>query len=428
MLIAADDTDSSTWMCTTFLATELVRAFPDHDLIGLPRLVRLNPAVPWKTRGNGALCIRIGKGKGLPRLVGHMDGRDLFCYASSSGEPDIEEVLERSQCVLRQWSQLDDSDPGLVVTVTPPRSQLYERAVKRIIDKEEAVAALREAGARTVELNSGRGLIGAASASAWKPLDRTYEVLTYRERGRWGLPREVAADDIAALDGRFPSTFNNFDLQACRPAIVPHTHCPILYGVRGDSHLELIKAMRSIASEPVDRWLLFITNQGTDDHVISEWQELVPNSTYLVEGEVLSVPSTVPGGHVIFTMSTKVGPLECAAYEPSKSFRNLVRSLRPGDLLKAIGELREQPRTLNLEKFQLVRAAPSFTKVSNPSCPSCGRHMKSIGKGQGYRCRECGTKTLEPVREAEERDITPGWYEPPVCARRHLAKPLKRML
>ncbi len=427
MLIAADDTDSSTWMCTTFLATELVRAFSDHDLIGLPRLVRLNPAVPWKTRGNGAICIRIGKGKGQPRLVGHMEGRDLYCYARSRQEPDAYEVLERSRRVLEQWSQLDDSDPGLVVTAAPPRPQLYERAVRRIIDKQEALEALREAGARTFELNSGRGLIGAASAAAWRPVDRTYEVLTYRERERWGSSREVSAADIGALDARFPSTFNNYDLQACRPAIVPHTHCPILYGVRGDSPLELLGAMRSIVSEPVDRWMMFITNQGTDDHVVREWQELVPDSTYLVEGEVTTAPFTLQGGHVIFSMSTKAGPLDCAAYEPSKGFRNVVRSLRSGDLIRVIGELRERPRTLNLEKFQLVRAAPSFIKLSNPSCPTCGRNMKSIGKGQGFRCRECGTKAFEPVREPEIRALAPGWYEPPVCARRHLSKPLKRM-
>ncbi len=72
MFIAADDTDSSTWMCTTFLATELVEEFRDYDLIGLPRLVRLNPAVPWKTRGNGAICIRIGRGVG-DKNVGRSD-------------------------------------------------------------------------------------------------------------------------------------------------------------------------------------------------------------------------------------------------------------------------------------------------------------------------------------------------------------------
>ena len=95
MFIAADDTDSSTWMCTTFLATELVRATAEWDLIGLPRLVRLNPAVPWKTRGNGAICIRVGRGAGEPRLCGRLDGRDLVCYARSAGEPDADEVMAR---------------------------------------------------------------------------------------------------------------------------------------------------------------------------------------------------------------------------------------------------------------------------------------------------------------------------------------------
>jgi tRNA(Ile2)-agmatinylcytidine synthase len=426
MFIAADDTDSSTWMCTTFLATELVRAFPELDLIGLPRLVRLNPAVPWKTRGNGAICINLGHGKGQPRLVGNIGGRDLFSYARSDEEPDIDDVMSRCQEVLRQWSQLDDSDPGLVVTIRPPAPELYWRAVRHIIEKKEALDALARVGGRTFELNSGRGVIGAASAAAWKPLDRTYEVLTYRQRERWGTPREASAEDISELDARFPSTFNNYDQNDRRPAIIPHTSCPILYGIRGDSLLDLVPAMRSIRSEPVDRWMLFISNQGTDDHVISDWKQLSPNSSYLIEGEVVGLPSTVPGGHVIFPLLTKDGTIECAAYEPSKSFRNVARALRPGDQIKVVGELREAPRTLNLEKLEVVRTAAYHSKVSNPSCPSCGRKMKSIGKGQGYRCRECSTKTAEAVNEEEERTIEPGWYEPPVCSRRHLSKPLKR--
>jgi len=428
MLIAADDTDSSTWMCTTFLATELVRALPDLDLIGLPRLVRLNPAVPWKTRGNGAICIRVGKGRGTPRLIGRIGGRDLLCYVRSAGEPDQDTVMERCQAVLREWSQLDDSDPGLVVTAKAPDPRLYERAVRRIIDKEEALAALGDADASVLELNSGRGVIGAASAAAWRPMDRTYEILAYRARERWGRPREVSAEDVGRLDPRFPSTFNNYDAEDGRPAIIPHTTCPVLYGIRGDSPLDLIAAMRSVRSEPVDRWMMFITNQGTDDHVIREWTELEPNSSYLVEGEVLNAPVTVPGGHVIVPLSTKAGRLECAAYEPSKRFRDIVRALRAGDIVQVVGELREAPRTLNIEKLNLVRAAASARKVSNPSCSSCGRKMKSTGRGQGYRCRECGTKAPSAVTVPETRSIAPGWYEPPVCARRHLSKPVKRML
>ncbi|MBI0584801.1 MAG: DUF1743 domain-containing protein [Methanomassiliicoccus sp.] len=427
MYIAADDTDSSTWMCTTFLATELVRALPDLDLIGLPRLVRLNPAVPWKTRGNGAICIRVGEGAGHPRWMGRMDGRDLFCYARSKSEPSASEVLDRCVPVMERWSQTDDADPGLVVTPRPPSPELYRRAVSRIIDKEEALAALREVGALTYEINSGRGLIGAASAAAWRPMDRTYEVLTYRRRERWGLPREVSERDIAQLDQRFPSTFNNYEHIACRPAIVPHTTCPVLYGVRGDSPLQLIAAQASIGSEEVDRWMMFITNQGTDDHIIADWTDLAPNSSYDVEGEVLAPPRTIPGGHVIVALGTSAGPLDGAAYEPSKGFRDIVRELRPGDRVRVMGELRESPRTLNIEKLEVKALAPSAVKVSNPRCPQCGRRMRSAGRGAGYRCRECGTKAPSAVFRPEDRRLVPGWYEPPVCARRHISKPLKRM-
>ncbi|MDW5561645.1 MAG: tRNA(Ile)(2)-agmatinylcytidine synthase [Methanomassiliicoccus sp.] len=427
MFIAADDTDSSTWMCTTFLATELVRALSDHDLIGLPRLVRLNPAVPWKTRGNGAICIRVGRGIGQPRLCGHMDGKDVLCYARSQEDPDPDEIMARCWPVVERWSQRDDSDPGLVVTAEAPEGELYRHAVRRIIDKEEALAALRGVGARTFEINSGRGLIGAAAAAAWRPMDRTYEVLAYRERERWGRPREVSPEDIALLDRRFPSTFNNYEHVAGRPAIVPHTTCPVLYGIRGDSPLDLVKAASSVASEPVDRWLMFITNQGTDDHIITAWDRLVPNSSYLVEGNVATMPATIPGGHVIFALSTRDGDVDCAAYEPSKGFRAIVRQLRPGDRVQVMGELREAPRTLNIEKLNVLSLARSMVKLSNPPCPACGRRTKSAGQGQGYRCRECGTKGLEATMQEEVRQIGPGWYEPPVCTRRHLSKPLKRM-
>lgn len=427
MYVAADDTDSSTWMCTTFLATELVAAMGDLDLIGPPRLVRLNPAVPWKTRGNGAICLRVGRGAGLRRSIGRIGGREVFCYPRSTGEPDAGEVMERCSRVMDKWSQLDDSDPGLVISERRPDPGLYRRAVSRIITKEEALEAVRKVGGTTYQLNSGRGIIGAASAMSWVPMDRTYEVLTYRRRDRWGTPRDVSVEDVSLIDERFPSTFNNFDHHSGRPAIIPHTTCPILYGVRGDSAMELIEAYRSIASEEVERWMLFMTNQGTDEHIIRQWTALEANSSYEVVGTVAGMPHTVPGGHVIFRLASQGEEVDCAAYEPSKEYRQVARALRPGDRVRVLGELRETPRTLNIEKMEVLELAPSRLKVANPSCPQCGRRMKSVGAGQGYRCRECGTKKRDPVTEGEERSLKPGWYEPPVCSRRHLSMPLSRM-
>ncbi|WP_400259938.1 TiaS agmantine-binding domain-containing protein [Candidatus Methanomassiliicoccus intestinalis] len=424
MYVAVDDTDSSTWMCTTFLATELIRALDDLDLIGFPRLVRLNPAVPWKTRGNGALCIRVGKGSGKRQYIGNIANREIFCYETLEEEPEMDEVFHRSVELVKEWSQTDHADPGLVVCKETPHPSLYEKAVHRIISKEEVISYLNM-DHRLFQINKGRGIIGAAASISWVPDDYTYEILAYRERVKWGTQRYVDAEDVRQLDTLFPSTFNNFDEVLAKPAIVPNTSCPILYGVRGDSYEDLLKVREHIHSENVDRWLIYQSNQGTDDHVIYDSSVLQPNSSYALEGTIASFPSTVQGGHVIIVVD--VGEkLECAAYEPSKDFRKVIRALRPGDRVKIFGELRETPRTLNIEKLQVISLAKSLIKTANPRCAKCGRSMRSIGAGQGYRCKKCGTKSNDVVMEEEARTISVGWYEPPVCSRRHLSKPLKR--
>src|SRR2546428_5831555 len=85
--LGVDDTDSVRGMCTTYLATELVRALPGLDLIGFPRLVRLNPNIPWKTRGNGAVCLRLRRGPGSRFQGGEVGGRAVRAYARGASIP-----------------------------------------------------------------------------------------------------------------------------------------------------------------------------------------------------------------------------------------------------------------------------------------------------------------------------------------------------
>ena len=61
MLIGIDDTDSQRGMCTTYLGTMLKKALEQEldDNIEL-RLIRLNPTIRFKTRGNASICISIG--------------------------------------------------------------------------------------------------------------------------------------------------------------------------------------------------------------------------------------------------------------------------------------------------------------------------------------------------------------------------------
>jgi tRNA(Ile2)-agmatinylcytidine synthase len=240
----------------------------------------------------------------------------------------------------------------------------------------------------------------------------------------------VSDESVKQMDRRFPSTFNNYDDQAGRRAISPHTPCPVLFGIRGDVLSDLPQAMAATESERVDRWVLFLSNQGTDDHVMEKWSELLPSRTYSIHGRIVSMPRTIAGGHALVTMKPNRSKqmLDLAAYEPSKTFRDVVRGLRPGDAVRVIGELRAVPRTLNLEKLEIIELANVTVKTANPVCPRCNKSMQSMGRNAGYRCKVCGDKQPESsaTRVAEERTLARGWYEPPVSARRHLSMPLKR--
>ncbi len=430
MYLAVDDTDSIQGMCTTYLVTELLRSLPDLDLIGLPRLVRLNPAVPWKTRGNGAICLRIGRGGGEASTVGEIDGKPIESHSRCREEVDQDRVLDTACEVISEWSRIEEgASPGVAAAPKKPRQRLYWRAVRGMVGREETIHELERVDAVWNGLEGSRGVIGAASAMSWRPRDRTYEVIAYREQKRWGQAREVTRESVKRMDRRYESTFNNYDWEEDTVVITPNSPCPVLYGIRGDSWEDLLEAKTVVESEAIPRWVLFLTNQGTDDHLIGGG-ELLPNRSYVRKGEVTSSPENLPGGHVVFSVITSKGEgVECTAYEPSKGFREVIRALHPGDKVRVVGELREEPRTLNLEKIELIELVEVWEKKGNPVCPSCGRRMKSVGAGQGFRCRDCSTRTGEGAveRERATRRFEPGWYEPPVSARRHLSRPLKRM-
>jgi tRNA(Ile2)-agmatinylcytidine synthase len=275
----------------------------------------------------------------------------------------------------------------------------------------------------------GRGIVGAAAAVAWRPRDRTYEILAYRRPGRWGTPREIDPEDVALLDERFPSTFNNYDHRRGRIALAPHTPCPVLLGIRGDDPSVLPEALASLRKEEPEAWLIFETNQGTDDHIQAKpFGRAAPLESIRTSARVAAAPRVLPGGHVVVLLDDGA-PFPALAYEPSKEFRRVARALAPGDRVVAWGSVRAEPRGLNLEKLQVLSLAPRRRKLSNPRCPGCGRAMKSVGRGQGFRCPAC---RLRAPRSAalyleELPAISPGIYEPPVCSRRHISKPIKRM-
>ncbi|MFB6304466.1 MAG: DUF1743 domain-containing protein [Haloferacaceae archaeon] len=409
-VVALDDTDSrERGMCTTYLAALVAeRLAATGGSVERRLLVRLNPAVEHKTRGNAALAL-------------HAD-----C------DPDA--ALEIAADAVAEFAETADdrTSPGVVVAPGDPLSvpesvaAFARGAVRDHHDLASAVALAESAGYRHRGWAGGRGRIGAlAAVGAWAAFDEwTYERISYRAFERCGTPREVdEASLFAAADAAYPAAWDTVDRGEGEAVCVPAAPGPILHGIRGDDPAAVERAAAAVDAEPVERAATFVTNQGTDAHLRdAALGDVRDGRSYRVDATVATAPETREGGHVFLVLADGDDRLDAVAFEPTKRFRDRVRALRPGDEVTACGEVADG--TLKLEKFavrSLVRTEPA-----TPECPDCGRSMNSAGRDQGYRCRDCGTAAPGRVERPVDRDLEPGWYEVPPCARRHLSKPLVR--
>jgi len=164
-------------------------------------------------------------------------------------------------------------------------------------------------------------LIGATAAVAWVPQDRTFEVIAYRTKGRWGTKRAVDPASVKTMDAAVSSTFDNYDYRNRHNRISPSSPCPILFGIRGGNPNDLMNAVSMIRAEPMDSWILFESNQGTDDHLQRKpVNQVQPYESVIIEGQVEKNPWTIQGGHVLFTLTDDTGsaihcisPLRCTS-------------------------------------------------------------------------------------------------------------------
>jgi len=427
--LAFDDTDSLDGMCTTYLAVLMIREISDYDLIGLPRLVRLNPNVPWKTRGNAAICMDFGVGVGRKIQIGDIDEAPVFSYMD--GQPAApDRIFKAAERIIRANAHFEckSTNPGLLVSVRRPDASFYWDTVREIIEIKAVKKEISRINGISKGFKNGRGLIGSAAAMAWRPADRTYELLAYRKPELVGTKRQIDAASVIKMDTTYPSTFHNIDRISGHIAITPGSPCPILFGIRGDNPIDLLRAKDIVRSESPSSWLVFLTNQGTDEHLTRRKIKAVKKREgVILNGEVSREPNTIEGGHVFFEMRDPTGTITCAVYEPSGDMRVAARTLRLGDKIVAYGSVREHPFEINVEKMNVIRLNQNPDKVENPVCEKCGKHMKSIGRNAGYRCRKCGTRVPPSAARTAPR-LTPkiGWYEPPIASRRHLYKPVKR--
>ncbi len=407
--IGLDDTDSKKGMCTTFVATKLIHELDLKDkLISYPELIRFNPTIPWKTRGNGALCIRI-----------------------ELSDQEVNEIKDKSIELLKKYRE-NSSNSGVVFFERDPREideirSFSKRAVKEVVGIQRARELVSEFGEKR-EFGNGQGIVGALCACGYVFSDYSYELIAYREREKWGEERYVDKEKVKEVSSKYyPFIWDNFDWENDELVLSPNTPCPVLYGIRGDVVKKIRSASNLLETEKKLLEMLFKTNQGTDKHLqeLKEIKNIEPFTSVIIEGEVSEEPFTIEGGHVIFSISDGEEEIDCAAYEPTKGFRDIVRDLIRGDRVKVYGGVRKKPLTINLEKIEVIDLVKDV-RERNPVCPKCGNRMKSAGRDQGYRCRDCKTSAEEKEKNIKKRELDKKRYEVPPTARRHLSKPLVR--
>lgn len=360
-LLGLDDTDSSRGYCTTYLAYRIsVDLRPVLTVVPYPRLVRLNPNIPFKTRGNAALCLQLEA----------KDGDRAFEAISAK----VEELSDVR----------GGANTGAVLLDDPAKARLFEplylSALRGVVSPHRARRLVNEAGARSLELGNGMGVVGAASSLGFDPLsDHTYELIAYRRKENWGTPRAVESSSAKEMDSEmFPHVYNNYDYQKRKLLIAPHGPDPVFVGVRGDSPANVLRAFRLLRyDEVLEGHMVYLSNQHTDAH-LSERLDWKVYSSGWFQGTVLEV-WTGEGGHSYLTVEDGGDQRHVAAYEPTGDLSRTVRRLKKGDVIRAFGGVRRgtslHPKILNLEKLEVLSSKGGLPTGIYMSSPRANRHL-----------------------------------------------------
>lgn len=410
-----DDTDSPKEMCTTYLAYKIVNYLKKEsvEFLDYPSLIRFNPNIPWKTRGNGAvaLSIKTSNPKKIKRNVKQMVEK----YSDTKG----------------------GANPGLVFyenNIIPDNFLEFSKlALWKLINRNQAKYFIRKNKLDSLFIGNGQGLIGAIGAIGYKFEDHTYEVLNYRQKSFIGTKRKIDKESVKQMQtNTYPLTFSSFDHKKKRVLITPHGPDPVFFGLRGENIESVLDASKMIrTNEKLDGYMAFKTNQGTGDHLKNEIDifEFQPYTSGTITGIVSKKPEMKRGGHVIFSITKQGKELPCAVYEPTK-ITSIAQKLIPGDLIRIGGGIRKatknHSRILNVEFIEIIKLEKELIK-ENPFCKKCNKRMKSKGRNQGFQCIKCRKKIQYKIIKEIPRKLIQKLYLPDVSAYRHLTRPEQRI-
>lgn len=413
--IGIDDTDGASGGCTTHLLSLLIDALADHstEFLTYPRLIRFNPNIPFKTRGNGGLAI------------GFRSSMSLFVLK--------ELLLPIIKSNVAGRENADEAVPGFVILQKPhPDSvQFYYRAltevlsVKEIIERPDIAYYWPEEGSR--------GLVGAYCAIvANLSYDYTFELIPYRKAKYLGTPRIVDTTRVKMCAEQYTdSTFSSFDFQQQRELIAPAGVDPVFCGIRGRNIHDLHSFLNDLQiAEPLDSWTIFITNQATGAHVHMPHNILLPYHVFSSSVVVTAVPKIHRGGHVLIPSRSDNQLCILIAFEPTKSLAINVQQLLPGDEIFIHGAVVHHQDSnlmaISLEQVRIVDA-PDYVEMHPPMCVKCNKRMTSAGKLAGYKCKICGATLKISEQIIHSRNLYTGQViYAAASAQRHLTRPWNR--
>ena len=194
MYIGFDDTDSPKGMCTTYLAYKMVNLLKKQKVsfLDFPYLIRFNPNIPWKTRGNGAVGLTI----------------------STNDPQKIKQLIKN--LIQRYSDTKNGANPGLVFLekekIPDEFKEFSSKALWKLIRRDDAKKFISKYNLDSFYLGNGQGLVGSIGAIGYKFFDQTFELLSYRNESKFGTKRKIDQKEVKTMQEKtFPETFNNYD-------------------------------------------------------------------------------------------------------------------------------------------------------------------------------------------------------------------------
>lgn len=424
LLLGADGIDAPYGGCTThflvFLLKHLKKKLDKTIVLPCPpNLVRLNPFIPWKTRGNASVSV------------------ELYVRDSSVVDDLWITIVEFAEDYAKSLHH--EPKGGIVLVEEPTEEQkqdlirVYLKALTDVLTFQFMPSSLTSKSIDNIRTWGSRGVLGAFASLGFIFQDRpaTYELVLYRDLGRVGKKREVDENSIKLLELKFKGTlFNNYDWRRGTAVAIPKGPDPVLVGIRG-TDLNVLCNCKGLVRvlEKVSAWAIFKSNQHTDAHgVLRKIGTLRAYQAGVIEGIVSSKPRIEVGGHVSHTLTDDTGTITVYYYAPAKPMTTIASKLEVGDYIRVLGGAvphRIEGLVFNVQKLWVLKLAPKAS-ILNPRCPNCGKRLKSLGSRGGYKCLKCGFKTGENLpREiaVTSRDVQAGAYTPGPGRVGHLVRP-----